>query len=486
MQASLNPRLVHASSRTDLSDRRQSPTPTTTAIMPHTPLSHRPQTLKQAKKAYRKSGGTVRLSESEKALLERRAVLQERADRIKEREARRKANIKKKDERLQREREARHRMGIPTPPTKEGIQVGPSQLHLSGFVYAGTKRKREEGGAEGQEIEAGIQKQGVAEEQQKCLMEQSLYPNPSPQWMRPSQIANATTPKVRDIAVQKDQTSRTPLQDKSANPTVQQKPLSGNGNKIDGLRTQSSTPQPPLRPPVTATSTSSIVFKKPLPPKPEPIPDDCFDDFFVSNTQIQRELSPPPTPPTKTTSHKISTARPPTPSFPPSFKPLSVNEDTANLLAFISTQDLDFTDELTQLIPEPVSSPPYKQLIANEAAEEQEQEQEEDFPDSELEDLVLEFSLESPPPPPPPIRSPNATTRPESRPPLHTLSHHPTYYPSNPKIPSNLLQPISKEVDNDSRKKESQKYKAAAAAAAAAEWDAFNLLSTQDLLELES
>jgi len=113
------------------------------------PPTHRPQTLRQAKKAYRKSGATVRLSESELAIIERRGVLQERADRIKEREARRKANIKRKEERIQREREARARMGI-KEPIKDGItpHVGPSQLSLGGFFGGQGKRKRHVGAEE--------------------------------------------------------------------------------------------------------------------------------------------------------------------------------------------------------------------------------------------------------------------------------------------------------------------------------------------------
>ena len=76
-------------------------------------------------------------------MIERRAVLQERADRIREREARRKANLKKKEERIEKEREVRQRMNLPSP-TKGGFHVGPSQLHLGDFMVMGGKRKREE------------------------------------------------------------------------------------------------------------------------------------------------------------------------------------------------------------------------------------------------------------------------------------------------------------------------------------------------------
>ena len=110
--------------------------------MPPT-ISTRPQTSRQARRAYLKAGGTVRLSERELRQIERSAQLQERADRIKERENKRKANLKKKHEKIEKEREARQRMGIPSP-LKE--TVGSSQMRLDAFkgIGLGFKRKRED------------------------------------------------------------------------------------------------------------------------------------------------------------------------------------------------------------------------------------------------------------------------------------------------------------------------------------------------------
>ena len=110
--------------------------------MPPT-ISTRPQTSRQARRAYLKSRGTLRLSERELRQLERSAELQARADRIRERENKRKANLKKRNERIEKEREARQRMGI-TTPVKE--TVGASQLRLDAFkgTGIGLKRKREE------------------------------------------------------------------------------------------------------------------------------------------------------------------------------------------------------------------------------------------------------------------------------------------------------------------------------------------------------
>ncbi|CAF9939035.1 hypothetical protein IMSHALPRED_001181 [Imshaugia aleurites] len=465
--------------------------------MPPTPLTHRPQTLKQAKKAYRKAGATVRLSESEKAILERRAVLQERADRIKEREARRKANLKRKEERVQREREARHRMGMPTPPTKEGIHVGPSQLHLSEFMYAGVKRKRGNGDDE-EEEEAGIHMQGkpVVHEQQERPMEpprswqpvQTFPASASPKWMMPSQIPNVMSPKVRDFALQENQPSpktmppaRGPLQAKSANAMIHQNPLAGTKTivRFPTKAADLQKPQalqidhPPLRPPIQATITKPTNFKKPSlippPPKPHAIPDDSFDDFFVSNTQIQRELSPPLTPPGKPTPTTLSIPQPPTPTPqqppPPAIKHPPADEATADLLAFISTQDLDFTDGPTQ------TAPPTPQ---------DEPDPDSDFPDAELEEIVLEFELESP------TKSSYARTPNDHHSkallstltPINSDKGRSSHYGSDDAETQGSLQSVF-EVHSKEKQKQFEE------ARGAAQWDVFDL-STQDLIELES
>lgn len=101
--------------------------------MTHLAPGTRPQTLRQAKRAYAKSSARpAKLSASEIAMAERRAVLQERADRIKEREARRKANLRKKEERREVEREKLMRGGKELE--MRGFRVGGSQLDLGRFL----------------------------------------------------------------------------------------------------------------------------------------------------------------------------------------------------------------------------------------------------------------------------------------------------------------------------------------------------------------
>lgn len=478
--------------------------------MPPTPLTHRPQTLKQAKRAYRKSGGTVLLSESEKAMLERRAVLQERADRIKEREARRKANLKRKEERVQKEREARHRMGIPTPPPKEGIQVGPSQLHLSGFMYAGGKRKM---GEKEEEKEAGIPRQGglVVQEQQGHPVEapgspkplKTSSPNTIPTLTMPSQLANAKSSKVQELALQnralpnRAPPARFPLQSKSTNPTMQPKSLAGNKHAW-GVQTKASNLQEHKLSPMISEEnrtirlgTSRFIPPPSKPPKPKPIPDDNLDDFFVSNTQIQRELSPPPAPPTISPPHVIPTLRPPPPPPPPPFKPHLTNEDTTDLLSLISTQDLDFSFNPTQI--NPAAAPRHEPEVSSSTTSSEEEdkegeggEEEEDFPDSELEEIVLEFSLESPIKPSPSSSSTNTTT-PHQNPSLKSPPNPQPHNDSNSsfssdtkKAQASLLAASPKDDEREETRCHEEKHQEAA------EWDIFDLLSTQDFMELAS
>ncbi len=244
--------------------------------MPVAPESRRPQTLKQAKKAFSKAGRKVGLTESELAVIERRAVLQERADRIKEREAKRKANIKRKEERNQKERETRQRMGLPSP-VKGGIHVGPSQSDLGQFLGGVVKGSKTD------------------TEPVKALRDGNL-----------------------------------------------------NGHECVGRQSCAEPMGPPARRPLKEIPPN-IPIEKPLPATPqqekyEEVMKDDMDLFFVSNTQIERELSPPPT-----DQQPLFTI----PTEPNAFGKLSsspqTQEDVADdILAQLSTQDLDFAGVFTQ------------------------------------------------------------------------------------------------------------------------------------------
>ena len=336
------------------------------------PRAHRPQTIKQAKKAYRKSGATKRLSESELAVIERRAELQERADRMKAREARRKANIKRKEERNEREREMRREMGLPEP-VKEGFHVGPSQLSLGKFVVAGQKRKRD--GSFCEDIK--VDKEEAVDTKSEACQTSSLQRKP---WRNPLKIIspNAKLPESLPVGASKNRPPRTTDLKKPQIPPPWPPPLTSNPKIVspkkstqqkqsairerprtairNDIKEQKSQPvymgPPPLRRPSHLQNTTTISNQKlcndPPQDKPPDMVEDCWDDFFASSTQIARELSPPSTqtipiapPPPVPATH----LQPPVPfSIPP-------KHDTTTLLNQISTQDLDFSDELTQPLP---------------------------------------------------------------------------------------------------------------------------------------
>lgn len=95
-------------------------------VMPDTTTTIRkPQTLAQAKAAYRKHG--PRISSQEHRRLERGHELMLRAKRIKEREERKKANARRRSEKELRTRETRRNQGL---PSQEPPKVRASQHRL--------------------------------------------------------------------------------------------------------------------------------------------------------------------------------------------------------------------------------------------------------------------------------------------------------------------------------------------------------------------
>ena len=257
--------------------------------MPDTVTFYRPQTIKEAKKAYRKSGAGLKLSASELAIVERRAVLQERADNIKEREARRKANSKRKQERKERQKEALIRVGRPLP-VERGIEAGSSQLDLSRFLPVLGTTHEEINGAEGEEVPPSVLQGDQAQE--------------------------------------------------------------ANGTQIDIKAPNSKAMAPPPRPsltqlPANSTKNRSITngtFSEYLSITNDD-PDGNLDDIFVSNTQIERELSPSP---------KRRLENPMEVAAPQTQQVLFPLVDASNcILAHISTQDLDFAGTFTQVLPHP-------------------------------------------------------------------------------------------------------------------------------------
>ena len=259
-------------------------------------IPERPQTLRQAKRAFRKSSAKPKLSPQELALAERRAVLQGRADKIREKEARKKANAKKREEKKEKERETCLRMGR-APPKEGAFKITSSQLDLTKFIPASEKKESN-----------GSNMQPLSE-----------------------------FPETRKASITND----------CVQPSGQRTP----SENVHSPISQKMMP-PPRRSPLK--EVSSNCFRKPLfpasvakvPVKVQPkVPDDLAD-MFVSNTQIERELTPPRPFQRAPQSRYLGSA-----GKSPQIRKV---EDPSYFLAMICTQDLEYT--LTQAAPTIVPS----------------------------------------------------------------------------------------------------------------------------------
>ena len=308
-------------------------------------ISSRPQTLRQARRAYQKAGATTRLSEGQIRQLERTAELQERADRIREREYRRKANLKKKNEKIEREREARARMGIPSPVNED---VGASQMRLGAFLTVGMEANTRCEGIQNQPIMPGccqklLEEDPPASAQRDTSTRSPLQPRSGNKAMKPP--SSRSTPEVKPLRLSTAMlSSRCSIQ--SSNSIVykdsKQLPVESlvrlsNHCNVEHLpkqtvrpsksaQTEQPTAKAPARPPnqyptkshpnqTSQTAKTAQMPPPPLPiskpmsritpkriskspddvlPKPQPIVDE-WAAFLVSNTQIEREIRTPDT-----------------------------------------------------------------------------------------------------------------------------------------------------------------------------------------------
>ena len=290
------------------------------------PPAHRPQTLKQAKRAYQRHG-PARPSASEIAQAERREALQERADRIKDREARRKANLKKRNEKNAKERETAKETGKPSvEDQKPRWKVGASQLRLGGFL-------------------SGIRK--IREPHHTKLVGESF----------------------------------------SAEQTGAAEAVQPSANSHDTVK----------QPPINSTLQ--------MPPPPIPIPqrqavmlDESFEDCFPSNTQVQRELSPDVIGAHESLRSEVEMQAKLNLSGIAMTK-----QDDSDLLAQISTQDLDFADSSPTPTMETKFLDP-EQLLAEISTQDLDFSQEviemksansESFTDIDLESFVMECGIDS-------------------------------------------------------------------------------------------
>lgn len=257
--------------------------------MPPQTVSFRPQTSRQARRAYQKAGGAPRLSEVELRRLERSAELQDRAARIKAHNDRARENKRKKAEKL----EARKRMGLAEPAK---IKIGPSQLSLGAFVGAGIVRKREE-----------------------MLSSDSV------------RIKDKETTEPARSATERP--GSLPTQSPTGTPVASRSDLGSRAEK-DAYPTAASLMPPPPRPPLCEASENSKahpVFQSDRWDLSGSIGTD-WDTLFDSNTQVEREISAQK--PSAPGVHLRFTASTPINPHP------NIDSD---LLSSISTQDLQYS-----------------------------------------------------------------------------------------------------------------------------------------------
>lgn len=249
------------------------------------PPRHAPATLKQAKKAYRKASAIPRLSEAELARIQRLQERDEKHERMRERERKRLLNRKKRDEKIAKEKELRKKMGLPEPGAP---YIGPSQVRISQFVKGGKKVTFEQAGDKGKEEEED-------EDEDMPL----------------SELDEEVLAALASPVSEKSKTPRKPLQR-----------LDGNRALSQDMKGRDSSPE---------TMVAG---------------DDDWTSMFVSNTQIQRELS---TDDDEEEEEKPGTAQP---RVPPSVEtPAAIEaDDTADLFALISTQDLEDAEDFDQSV----------------------------------------------------------------------------------------------------------------------------------------
>ena len=417
--------------------------------MPAAAVSSRPQTLRQARRAYQKAGAKPRLSEIQIRQLERSAELQERADRIKEREYRRKANLKRKNEKIEREREARTRMGIPSPVKED---VGASQMRLGAFLIVGLEANTRCEGIQNQPLLSDcsqklLEEGPPASAQGHASARSPLQPRSGNEATRPP--SSRTTPEAKALKPSRAmlpsccpiQKSSPPVCEDSekqpvnaparssnhclAEPLPEQTVLPSKCAQIDQISAKaparrpngcptkshpeqtSQTPKtaqmlpPPLPMARSMSKTTPKRISKPpgsAPLKPQPVVDE-WAAFLVSNTQIEREIcvsdTTNPVIATNKSSNLSTTIAPslfltqsgsdpastPCPAPASATRAAKRKSSTEDLLAQISTQDLQYVVEVEQK-----ASP--NRTIAEK--EKREPEFGDDITDVDLEEAVLQ------------------------------------------------------------------------------------------------
>ncbi|KAI4205923.1 MAG: hypothetical protein LQ350_000108 [Teloschistes chrysophthalmus] len=308
--------------------------------MPLQTVSFRPQTSRQAKKAYQKAGASPRLSAQEKRRIERNAELAARAERIRIHNLRAQDNKRKRAEKLEREREARKRMGIPEP-VKEN--VGPSQLRLGSFLTAKSNLKKvkeecdfplsppEEFFKDEEEDDYNDSKNPVLKKE--CLDE------PTNALLGSKALSSSIVPTCTPLNVDAGKASKAPTPQTPK--SVQTKPTLRKDVEKKSTSPASLMPPPP-RPPQRAKPQQVSSIPGPTIKSRCEVPSVASSDsvetdwaaFFTSNTQVEREISDDQNQPL------LPIPCPTIPQDTPMSTSVAITED---FFAGICTQDLQYS-----------------------------------------------------------------------------------------------------------------------------------------------
>ncbi|KAL8731882.1 MAG: hypothetical protein Q9166_003166 [cf. Caloplaca sp. 2 TL-2023] len=296
--------------------------------MPQRTVSYRPQTSRQAKRAYQKAGATPRISAAEQRRIDRAAELEERRARIRAHNLKAKENKRKRAEKEERERDARKRMGIQGPIKND---VGPSQLRLGAFM-------------------------GVRKRPKKDQLSSPKTPPEDLETFEP--VTNCPEPKdsLSQEIIKLDGASLKSATARLCSPPATLVIATTCTPPRHSIKKE-HTPQPclmlpPPRPPVKRICSSTMLQPSLKPPRKVPVlgVETDWDLFLDSNTQVEREISDiqvkPPFPvpchkPGRQTSRRA---------------PMM---DSTDFLNGISTQDLQYCS----------SPPPTTTIVSNDDAE---------------------------------------------------------------------------------------------------------------------
>ena len=280
--------------------------------------SYRPQTSRQAKRAYQKAGATPRISAVEQRRIDRAVELEDRAARIRLHNVRARENKRKKAEKDEKDREVRKRMGIQEPSK---FKIGPSQLSLGAFVGVGLKHK---------ELEP------VEDEVPECSSPHTPTEDTN------AEVISVDCPEIPKASGKPDWVTQgifvvpsDPLEDCCDSQAKIDRRTNLPPKEVTTLPSNTLMPPPPPRlssntkasypaPPTYTAPSKPIVAAAAI--------DSDWDMFLDSNTQVAREIS----------YHPIKASMKTMDEKSPSATTLQHPTTSVDLLAGISTQDLQY------------------------------------------------------------------------------------------------------------------------------------------------